>query len=76
MNSLSLITFQVSSLIYVIVAVKDVNVNRDNKVSVCNWKLPFNAVYCLVKPREGRKRTIIFLMLVVTLGDRMLLSGL
>ncbi|KAH9639435.1 hypothetical protein HF086_002124 [Spodoptera exigua] len=66
---------QVSSLIYVIVAVKDVNVNRDNKVSVCNWKLPFNAVYCLVKPREGRKRTIIFLMLVVTLGDRMLLSG-
>ncbi|KAF9406990.1 hypothetical protein HW555_012828 [Spodoptera exigua] len=66
---------QVSSLIYVIVAVKDVNVNRDNKVSVCNWKLPFNAVYCLVKPREGRKRTIIFLMLVVTLGDRMLLSA-
>lgn len=60
---------------YVIIAVKDVNVNIENKVSVCNWKLPFNAVHCLIKPREGRKRMIIFLMLVVTLGDRMLLSG-
>ncbi|CAD0200392.1 unnamed protein product [Chrysodeixis includens] len=66
---------QLSSLVYVIVAVKDVNVNVDNKVSVCNWKLPFNAVHCLIKPREGRKRMIIFLMLVVTLGDRMLLSA-
>ncbi|KAJ8724425.1 hypothetical protein PYW08_015899 [Mythimna loreyi] len=66
---------QLSSLIYVIFAVKDVSINRENKVSVCNWKLPFNAVHCLVKPREGRKRMIIFLMLVVTLGDRMLLSA-
>lgn len=55
--------------------VKDVNVNRDNKVSVLNWRLPFNAVQCLVRKREGYKRIVIFLMLFVGLGDRVLLSG-
>lgn len=54
---------------------KDVNVNTDNKVSVFNWRLPFNAVQCLVKKRMGYKRTIIMLMLVVAMGDRMMLSG-
>ncbi|XP_072929172.1 lysosomal proton-coupled steroid conjugate and bile acid symporter SLC46A3-like [Epargyreus clarus] len=66
---------QLSSLVYVIVAVKDVNVNVDNKVSVLNWRLPLNAIRCLVRPREGYKRVIILLMLVVALGDRMLLSA-
>ncbi|XP_045449487.1 proton-coupled folate transporter-like [Melitaea cinxia] len=66
---------QVSSLIYVIVRVKDVNVNRENKVSVLNWRLPFNAVQCLLRKREGNKRVIILLMLVVGLGDRILLSA-
>uniref|UniRef100_A0A1E1WVC4 Major facilitator superfamily (MFS) profile domain-containing protein n=1 Tax=Pectinophora gossypiella TaxID=13191 RepID=A0A1E1WVC4_PECGO len=54
---------------------EDVNVNTENKVSVCNWKLPFNAISCLLRKREGRKRFIILLMLVVALGDRMLLSA-
>lgn len=54
---------------------KDVNVNTDNKVSVFNWRLPLNAVQCLVRARDGYKRVIILLMLVVALGDRMLLSG-
>lgn len=58
-----------------IFAVKDVNVITDNEVSVLNWRLPLNAVTCLVKPREGYKRLIILLMLVVALGDRMVLSG-
>ncbi|XP_026318550.1 proton-coupled folate transporter-like [Hyposmocoma kahamanoa] len=66
---------QVFSLAYVIFVVKDVDVNTDNKVSVFNWRLPFNAVICLVKPREGYKRVIILLMLVVALGDRMMLSA-
>lgn len=54
---------------------KDVNVNRDNEVKVYNWRLPLNAVQCLVKKRNGSKRKIILLMLVVALGDRVLLSG-
>lgn len=58
-----------------IFAVKDVNVSKDNKVSVLNWRLPLSAVTCLVKPREGYKRVIILLMLVIALGDRMMLSG-
>ncbi|CAH0723723.1 unnamed protein product, partial [Brenthis ino] len=66
---------QASSLIYVIIMVKDVNVNRDNKVSVLNWRLPLNAVQCLVRKREGYKRITIFLMLFVGLGDRVLLSA-
>ncbi|XP_049871293.1 proton-coupled folate transporter-like isoform X2 [Pectinophora gossypiella] len=66
---------QLSSLVYVIFAMEDVNVNTENKVSVCNWKLPFNAISCLLRKREGRKRFIILLMLVVALGDRMLLSA-
>ncbi|XP_038217512.1 solute carrier family 46 member 3-like isoform X1 [Zerene cesonia] len=66
---------QVLSLIYVIVSVKDVNVNVDNKVSVLNWRLPFNAIHCLVRKRDGYKRMVILLMLVVTLGDRMMLSA-
>ncbi|XP_050665231.1 proton-coupled folate transporter-like isoform X1 [Leptidea sinapis] len=66
---------QLSSLIYVLVAMKDVNVNTENKVSVVNWRLPFNAVHCLLRPREGYKRMIIVLMLIVALGDRVLLSA-
>ncbi|VVC92551.1 unnamed protein product [Leptidea sinapis] len=66
---------QLSSLIYVLVAMKDVNVNTENKVSVVNWRLPFNAVQCLLRPREGYKRMIIVLMLIVALGDRVLLSA-
>ncbi|XP_052748697.1 proton-coupled folate transporter-like isoform X2 [Galleria mellonella] len=66
---------QVSSLLYVIFAVKDVNINNDNKVSVLNWKLPFNAFQCLVRKRDGYRRTIIFLLLIVTLGDRIFLSA-
>lgn len=64
-----------SSLVYVIWAVKDVNVNKANKVSVANWRLPINAVKCLVRKREGYKRIIILLMLAVALGDRVFLSG-
>lgn len=63
------------SLAYVVFVVKDVNVNVDNKVSVFNWRLPLNAVICLVRARDGYKRVIILLMLVVALGDRMMLSG-
>ncbi|XP_069357278.1 lysosomal proton-coupled steroid conjugate and bile acid symporter SLC46A3-like isoform X2 [Maniola hyperantus] len=66
---------QVASLIYVVVMVRDVNVNRDNKVTVLNLRLPLNAVQCLVRKREGHKRIVILLMLVVALGDRMLLSA-
>ncbi|XP_046967370.1 proton-coupled folate transporter-like [Vanessa cardui] len=66
---------QLASLIYVIIMVKDVNVNRDNKVSVFNWRLPLNAVQCLLRKREGNKRIIILLMLIVGLGDRVLLSA-
>ncbi|XP_075976300.1 proton-coupled folate transporter-like [Anticarsia gemmatalis] len=66
---------QLSSLMYVIFAVKDVNVNTENKVSVFNWKLPFAAISCLIRPREDYKRIIVMLMLVVGLGDRMLLSA-
>ncbi|KAG7310092.1 hypothetical protein JYU34_004631 [Plutella xylostella] len=66
---------QVMSLLFVIFAVKDVNVNRDNDVSVFNWRLPVNAVRCLLKKRHGHRRKIILLMLVVALGDRMLLSA-
>ncbi|XP_045767417.1 proton-coupled folate transporter-like isoform X1 [Maniola jurtina] len=64
---------QVASLIYVVLMVRDVNVNRDNKVMVLNWRLPLNAVQCLVRKREEHKRMVILLMLVVALGDRMLL---
>ncbi|XP_013173768.1 PREDICTED: proton-coupled folate transporter-like [Papilio xuthus] len=66
---------QFASLVYVIVVIKDVNVNNDNKVSVFNWRLPLNAFQCLVRRRDGYKRTIILLMLIVALGDRMLLSA-
>ncbi|CAK1579385.1 unnamed protein product [Parnassius mnemosyne] len=66
---------QLASLIYVVVVIKDVNVNTENKVSVFNWRLPFNAFHCLVRRREGYKRSIILLMLIVALGDRMLLSA-
>ncbi|CAB3250731.1 unnamed protein product [Arctia plantaginis] len=66
---------QLSSLVYVILVVKDVNVNTDNKVSVFNWRLPLNAVQCLIRARDDNKRVIILLMLVVALGDRMLLSA-
>ncbi|CAG9579704.1 unnamed protein product [Danaus chrysippus] len=66
---------QVASLIYVVVTVKDVNVNLDNKVSVFNWRLPLNAIQCLTRKRDGYKRLVILLMLIVALGDRMLLSA-
>ncbi|CAK1544062.1 unnamed protein product [Leptosia nina] len=66
---------QVASLIYVLIVIKDVNVNTENKVSVFNWRLPFNAIQCLVRKRDGNKRMIILLMLIVALGDRMLLSA-
>ncbi|KAJ0177811.1 hypothetical protein K1T71_006684 [Dendrolimus kikuchii] len=66
---------QVSSLLYVIFAMKDVNINPDNDVWVFNWRLPLNAVQCLLKKRDGSKRKIILLMLVVALGDRVLLSA-
>ncbi|KAJ2947498.1 hypothetical protein O0L34_g17285 [Tuta absoluta] len=66
---------QLSSLTYVIFFMKDVNVNTENKVKVFNWRLPFNAFSCLFRRREGRKRMIILLMLIVALGDRMLLSA-
>lgn len=49
--------------------------NTENKVSVFNWRLPFNAVQCLLKKRTGYKRAILMLMLIVALGDRMVLSG-
>lgn len=66
---------QVASLIYIICRVKDLNVNIDNKVSVFNWRLPLNAVKCLGRRREGKKRKIVFLMLLVALGDRTLLAA-
>ncbi|XP_041989080.1 proton-coupled folate transporter-like [Aricia agestis] len=66
---------QVSSLVYVVVMIKDVNVNEDNQVSVFNWRLPLKAIHCLLRPRDGHKRFIILLMMVVALGDRMLLSA-
>lgn len=66
---------QVFSLLYVVFAIKDVNINPDNKVSVFNWRLPLNAVQCLLKKRDGSKRKIILLMLVVAIGDRVLLSA-
>ncbi|KAL4711406.1 hypothetical protein ACJJTC_016160 [Scirpophaga incertulas] len=66
---------QLSSLIYVLYVVKDVNVNKGNTVSAFHWKLPIKAVKCLVRKREGYKRTIILLMLVVALGDRVVLSA-
>ncbi|XP_037296931.1 proton-coupled folate transporter [Manduca sexta] len=66
---------QFSSLMYVIFVMKDVNVNRENRVSAWNWRLPFNAVQCLLRNRDGNKRKIILLMLVVALGDRVLLSA-
>ncbi|KAM3967133.1 lysosomal proton-coupled steroid conjugate and bile acid symporter SLC46A3 [Aphomia sociella] len=66
---------QLASLLYVIYYMKDVNVNIDNKVSVFNWKLPFNAFQCLVKKRDGYRRTIILLLLLVALGDRIFLSA-
>ncbi|CAH2243341.1 jg21381 [Pararge aegeria aegeria] len=66
---------QVASLIYVVVMVRDVNVNRENKIWILNWRLPLNAVQCLVRKREEHKRMVILLMLVVALGDRMLLSA-
>ncbi|XP_053605776.1 probable peptidoglycan muropeptide transporter SLC46 [Plodia interpunctella] len=66
---------QLSSLTYIIVMVKDININTDNKMSVFNWRLPVNAVTCLIKKRDGFKRTTILLMLVVALGDRMFLSA-
>ncbi|XP_063368984.1 proton-coupled folate transporter-like isoform X2 [Cydia amplana] len=65
---------QFSSLIFVIVYVKDVNVNPANKVSVVNWRLPFLAIKCLVRARQDHRRTIIFLMLLVGLSDKLLLS--
>lgn len=65
---------QFSSLIFVIVYVKDVNVNTANKVSVINWRLPFLAIKSLVRVREDYRRTIIFLMLLVGLSDKLLLS--
>lgn len=55
--------------------VKDVNINIENKVSFFNWRLPFNAVQCLVRRRDGHKRAIILFMLVVCLADRIILSG-
>lgn len=64
-----------SSLIYVVVRVKDINVNLDNKVSIFNWKLPLNAVRCLLKPRQGNQRKVVLLMLIVALVDRILLAG-
>ncbi|XP_068624434.1 proton-coupled folate transporter-like isoform X2 [Battus philenor] len=66
---------QLASLLYVILVIKDVNVNDENKVSVFNWRLPLNAFQCLFRRRDGYKRTIILLMLIVALGDRMLLSA-
>lgn len=60
---------------YVIFFMKDVNINSDNKVSVLNWRLPFNAIQCLVRRRDGNKRAIILLMLIVALGDRIILTG-
>lgn len=54
---------------------QDVNVNTENRVSVFNWKLPLKAFKSLIKSREGHKRKIILLMLLVSLGDRVLLSA-
>ncbi|GBP26050.1 Solute carrier family 46 member 3 [Eumeta japonica] len=69
------LSLQVAALIYVILRVKDTNINRDNKVSPLNWRLPMNALKCLVRERDGNRRKIVMLMLFVTLGDRMLLAG-
>ncbi|XP_045524234.1 proton-coupled folate transporter-like isoform X1 [Pieris brassicae] len=69
------LVLQIASLIYVVLKIKDVNVNTENQVSVFNWRLPFNAIQCLVRKREGNRRMIILLMLIVALGDRMLLSA-
>ncbi|RVE43965.1 hypothetical protein evm_011397 [Chilo suppressalis] len=69
------LSLQLSSLAYVIWSVKDVNVNKENTVSAFHWRLPINAVKCLLRRRDGYKRTIILLMLVVALGDRMFLSA-
>ncbi|KAL0881699.1 hypothetical protein ABMA27_001501 [Loxostege sticticalis] len=66
---------QILSLIYIIWKVKDVRVNKENKVSVLDWRLPINAVKCLVRKREGHKRTIVFFMLIVAICDRMFLSA-
>ncbi|XP_048007059.1 solute carrier family 46 member 3-like isoform X2 [Leguminivora glycinivorella] len=65
---------QFSSLIFVIMYVKDVNVNTDNKVSVFNWRLPFLAIKSLVRARQDYRRTVIYLMLLVGLSDKLLLS--
>lgn len=64
-----------SALIFVVVRVKDLYVNDQNKVSVLNWRLPLNAVKCLFKPRDGNKRKIVLFMLLVALGDRTVLAG-
>ncbi|CAF4829702.1 unnamed protein product [Pieris macdunnoughi] len=69
------LVLQIASLIYVVLKIRDVNVNTENQVSVFNWRLPFNAIQCLVRKREGNRRMIILLMLIVALGDRMLLSA-
>lgn len=66
---------QISSLLYVQFVMQDVNVNTENRVSVFNWKLPLKAFKSLIKSREGHKRKIILLMLLVSLGDRVLLSA-
>ncbi|XP_063827440.1 probable peptidoglycan muropeptide transporter SLC46 [Ostrinia nubilalis] len=69
------LTLQFLSLVYVIWVVKDVKVNKENSVSVLDWRLPINAVKCLVRKREGYRRTIIIFMMIVALCDRMYISA-
>lgn len=66
--------FKLTSLLYAIYKVNDVNVALKTP-KIIDIKLPVEVVKCVFKKRDGNKRRIIFLMIVVPCCNTMIFVG-